>query len=633
MAGVTVFDAGGQPIALTTTGRSGGEGQFFLLAAAPDECAKIYHPAKMTRERAAKLRSMIDNPPSDPAWVASRHRSIAWPERLLYSDQRAAAVVGFTMPLVNTRLFQEIHKYYDTQDRVAAFGGGFTWRHLLAVSLNLASSVAALHEKGHCVGDMRETNILVAPNALLAIIDTDSFQVRDHRTGTVYYTRVATGEYLPPELHGMAFASSDHDRYHSDLFALAVLVFKLLMLGAHPYQARGPLVEDAPTTLEKIRKGHFPYGVLRSDIHPPAYAPPYEVVPAAVRTLFARCFVEGHRNPSARPAAAEWYRALRQESHGLRQCRVNANHWHSTPAGCPWCQWVRAGNADSFPAETGSGQQVALPEPSRTVSSRDERVTYLRSYVRMALADGVIQEQERVQLCSLGARLGLSRDDVARIIDSELQKRPQARTIAPPPHSSAAVSTRDFQRSLSIAAATAGASFGALFGMLGRGGSALSFSLLAIVIVVAVSREAAGARYSATRPLLGLFQAIAQRTGAATAAGIVVIGGPAALALLWTTCMHVPVFGGLLCGALASAVVVLESAPALEQIQAGARARRGAGLRSVAASHIIGSTAAVAMALGLTALLGIAIGAGIAIGVLAGLCICTGTYLAQTKRL
>jgi hypothetical protein len=480
---------------------------------------------------------------------------------------------------------------------------------------------------------MRETNILVAPNSLLTIIDTDSFQIRDHRTGTIYYTRVATGEYLPPELHGMAFASSDHDRYHSDLFALAILVFKLLMLGAHPYQARGSLVEDAPTTLEKIQRGYFPYGVLRSGIFPPAYAPPYEVVPAAVRTLFARCFVEGHRNPSARPAAAEWYRALRQESHGLRQCKINANHWYGTPAGCPWCQWVRAGNGDSFPADTESGQQVALPEPSRTVSSWDEKVSYLRSYVRMALADGVIQEQERVQLCALGSRLGLSPDDVRHIIDSELQKRLQARSISPAPRSSARIPARNFERSLSVAAAIAGASFGALFGMLGRGGSALSFAVLNIVVVAAVWRELAGTKRPTNRPLVALFQTLAKRMGTTAGTAIVVIGGPGILVLLWTTCMRVPVFGGLLCGALASAAGAVSCAVDLERVQRDARVRPVAGLRHVAASHVIGSTAIGGTALALTALLGTAVGAVAAIGILVGLCVCAAVYLAQTKRL
>src|SRR5439155_25986328 len=122
----------------------------------------------------------------------------------------------------------------------------------------------------------------------------DSFQICDPATGDVHPTRVATGDYLAPELHGIDFTHAFPDRYESDLFALAVLIFRFLMLGAHPFQARGPAVADAPTTEAKIRRGIFAFGNKHRGAQPPDYAPPYGLVPHQLRELFERAFVRGH---------------------------------------------------------------------------------------------------------------------------------------------------------------------------------------------------------------------------------------------------------------------------------------------------------------------------------------------------
>jgi DNA-binding helix-hairpin-helix protein with protein kinase domain len=79
------------------------------------------------------------------------------------------------------------------------------------------------------VGDLRESNLLVAPSGLVVLIDCDSFQVRDDEDGRVYHCRVGSGEYLPPELQaGVDFSRLEVDRLEADRFSLAVLVFRFL---------------------------------------------------------------------------------------------------------------------------------------------------------------------------------------------------------------------------------------------------------------------------------------------------------------------------------------------------------------------------------------------------------------------
>jgi len=76
-------------------------------------------------------------------------------------------------------------------------------------------------------------------------------------------------EYLSPELINKNLGIENISRYYSDLFALGIIVFKFLMNGTHPFQAKGSVLEDSPSNAEKIMKGYFPYmGVSRSLVKP-----------------------------------------------------------------------------------------------------------------------------------------------------------------------------------------------------------------------------------------------------------------------------------------------------------------------------------------------------------------------------
>jgi len=200
-----VYEHTGTEIHLIDSGKSGGEGTVYFIQENRLECAKIYHQQKITVELHEKILTMVNNPPDDPTWSTIKHRSIAWPRAVLYKDPKKTQFIGFTMPFIDTKVFQEVHKYYDPSDRLKNFSGDFTWRYLFTVAYNITSAIAAIHEKNHCIGDLRETNILVAPNALITLIDCDSFQIMDKDLRKVYFTRVGTGEYLPLELQSANF--------------------------------------------------------------------------------------------------------------------------------------------------------------------------------------------------------------------------------------------------------------------------------------------------------------------------------------------------------------------------------------------------------------------------------------------
>lgn len=426
---MTLYDSAGRPLELGERLGGGGEGEVHLLRDHPDRAAKVFHARRMTPELTRKLQVMRDRRPSDPNWSTRRHRSFAWVEELIWCDPRRAACAGYVMPAVDLDLFRQSHCVYDTPDRVRRFGSEFTWRHLLAAAFNLAASMAALHAEGHRIGDVRETNVLVAPNALVTLVDCDSFEVHGGG-GQVFPTRVGTAEYLPPELQG-ADLSAAGDRLTADRFGLAVLVFQFLMLGAHPFQAVGKAVDAAPSTDGKIRLGLFPHGSSRRDLRPPEFAPPWEILPPAVRGLFQRAFVAGHGRADRRPAAEEWVAALNEAGAGLRTCRSNPHHRFAAHLrACPWCRMGRRG-ADPFPAVPRLGAQ--RPEAAAAAGPTPaERRAWLRSHADLAAADAPLAPAERAFLKRLGGQLGLPAREVGELM-AAATAQPNIRSAPPVP--------------------------------------------------------------------------------------------------------------------------------------------------------------------------------------------------------
>ena len=338
--------------------KTGGEGAIYIVKNEPGLCAKIYFKDKINTELQSKIIAMIKNPPGENLTghkKSLRSSSISWPVSVLYeSSDKNAQFAGFTMPLVDTSLFNEAHMYYDPQDRMKNLGGSFSWLYLLTAAFNISYVVSQIHKKGHRIGDMSATNILIARTAAVSIIDCDSFQIDDAELKKTYYTKVATGDFLPPELMGKNFREENIDRYYSDLFALGVIIFKLLMNGYHPFQARGKKVSDYPTIEQKIVKGFFPYAFSSPDLLPPKNAPPYEIISPQIRELFSRCFIAGHKYKNHRPSAEEWAVVLRSELAKIQQCRENSNHCYLPHLNyCPWCRIKKAGKegSDLFPPD------------------------------------------------------------------------------------------------------------------------------------------------------------------------------------------------------------------------------------------------------------------------------------------
>jgi serine/threonine protein kinase len=352
--------------------RSGGEGAIYEVPHYPDLVAKVYHAQRRTPERIAKLQIMVADPPVNPTEHLN-HPSIAWPTELL-RDTATNQLVGFVMPRVRQML--PLSEVYNPRARRRQLPL-FNYRYLVRTARNLCAAVQAVHQAGYVIGDLNESNVLVSDQALVTLVDADSFQVRDPETGVVYRSLVGKPEYTPPELQGCSFAEVDRSPEH-DAFALAVLIFRLLMEGFHPFDGVYRGRDEPPEMGARIRNGYFPYARGRTRIEPSPLAPPFEMLHPDLQALFVRCFAEGHRNRSVRPRVEDWLEALEGAEDALQQCGRNEQHYYwGHLAGCPWCARQQAlGGRDPFPsrASVSSGQHLGVsvrqqPLPSASATT------------------------------------------------------------------------------------------------------------------------------------------------------------------------------------------------------------------------------------------------------------------------
>lgn len=327
-----------QPVSLGKQIASSGEGVVWETNLS-GYLAKIYHAP--TPERIKKLEVMVVNPPADPM-LSQNHISIAWPDDLLKDGSGAA--VGFLMPVV--RQSRELPSIYNPRLRKRN-APGFNWYYLHATALNTAWIIQEVHAKDYVLGDIKPQNILVNDSALVAVIDTDSFQVRDLQTGQVYRCTVGSDGFTPVELLGKDFFVTDQTEIH-DRFRLAVLIHYLLF-GYHPFSGEWTGSGESPDQTELIRSG-FWYGGQNSLIRPSQNIIPLDVVHPEIKRCFLKCFNDGHTTPHLRPTAEDWHNALQVAVDNLTVCgKVDSHHYSKHYGKCYWCERAAKLGVDIFP--------------------------------------------------------------------------------------------------------------------------------------------------------------------------------------------------------------------------------------------------------------------------------------------
>lgn len=344
----------GRTLSLTKKIASSGEGTVWKTSYR-GFLAKLYH--ERNPERFQKLRVMIAHPPQDPT-QGQNHISLAWPRDLL--ENQNGQPMGFLMPEIGESV--KLSTMYNPRLR-SRKAPRFNWYYLHTAALNIASSMDAVHKEGYVVGDVKPQNILVNNQALISIIDTDSFQVQDPHTREVFRCLVGSEGFTPAELLGKDLATVDQTEIH-DRFRLGVIVF-LLLFGDQPFKGKwiGRGESPQPTTL--IEKGFWPYAP-QSLIRPGPNTIPLSILHPQLQSCFHQCFTQGHGQPHLRPSAQQWMAALKKAIESLKTCHLESNHHYSQSYGhCYWCDRKSRLGVDIFSPTPVIPKPAAQPIQSK----------------------------------------------------------------------------------------------------------------------------------------------------------------------------------------------------------------------------------------------------------------------------
>lgn len=193
--------------------------------------AKIYHMGKLNKRKKAKLDLMISKHLSYPG--------ICYPICNLYNANNE--FVGYLMPkaegtslqssLVNRARLRKLFPHWRKRD-------------LVELAITILTKFSYLHKHNIVLGDINPFNILVKSSKEVYLVDTDSYQIAGFPcpVGTITFTPqevlLANKEYKQ-RYH----ESRTYDQYlrsfATDNFAIAVLLFFIVMSGKNPYALQG----------------------------------------------------------------------------------------------------------------------------------------------------------------------------------------------------------------------------------------------------------------------------------------------------------------------------------------------------------------------------------------------------------
>lgn len=228
-SGDEVFSEKGGSYTLGERLGDGREGDVFKVNKA-GRVAKIYHDDFCTTWTHEKLKLMVD--------ARLNFNGICFPLEILKNSRgqftgfimQEAKGVKLTELLIPKTQFEMSFPECNKQD-------------LVQLAISVLKKIRYLHENNVIMGDISPRNIMFVSSSEVYFIDADSYQYGP------YPCRVGTSEFLAPELRGVKLRSQMRTEGNEN-FAVAVILFMLMMQGQHPYaHKRG-------TRSELI----FPYG-------------------------------------------------------------------------------------------------------------------------------------------------------------------------------------------------------------------------------------------------------------------------------------------------------------------------------------------------------------------------------------
>lgn len=309
--------------------KGGAAGKIYLNAKKPSQVIKIFHKKNKSETNRQKLTAMLHNRPNIEPVVKNEieYVQIAWPEALL--EDNKGFCVGYAMPLIKMEDAVSLdHLMQKATRKKLSLSEKYAYR--IFAAYNVASMVTSLHKCGHYIVDLKPSNISVYKDTMLvAVVDCDGFSIKGEKNR--YPAEYVSEEYIYPE--GMEKTCEEMGE-EQDKFALAVMIFKLLNGGVHPYSGVPRKTDDEMLTIQnRIEDYHYAYGLWPDTYQAPHPYSIHEYFDKTTLELFERAFTKG----SKRPTAYEWQEHLWKLMHSLKTCKKDTNHVYFTSKGCGMC--------------------------------------------------------------------------------------------------------------------------------------------------------------------------------------------------------------------------------------------------------------------------------------------------------
>lgn len=334
----------------------GGEGSVYLvkshaipdIAPASELVAKLYHSPE-EGGRAGKVAAMLKSAPDSD--------SVAWPVAFLVSLDKK--FIGYLMTKLDSSSYRSWASFAHSGDRRKT-APDFDVRYALIASQNLMLAVSSMHAAGHCVGDINESNIFVATDARVLLVDSDSAQITFE--GKQFPCLVGKPEYTAPELtHGPL---KDNPRSAaSDTFATAIAVYQMISGGAHPSDGKYTGADDPISVVDRIRGSVYPGLTSQAQA---GFAPvpriPVLAIPKVIRTALLQAL---SADPQSRLTLDVLIGVYTDVIGNLSQCKKVRSHWYDAREGsCGWCEHNKTGAVDVWgqsPKPPSLPKQSTLP--------------------------------------------------------------------------------------------------------------------------------------------------------------------------------------------------------------------------------------------------------------------------------